>query len=242
MSALDFLSPTAAVGGGGSTAAVGGGGPDGRGPVSPIARSPMERLARRAGARFEVRDGWNVAVDYDGPRSHTVSWADVSHLRKWEVRGGGVSGELGTARREGEAWWCGMTRERVLVLGSSEAPADALDVTCNYAALNVLGPQARETIARFCAIDLRPPVSPPHSFRPGSIARQPGMILVEAPDRFLLVFGWATGEYVWSVVADAATHLGGAPIGVEQTERCLRSSDLAACGAGKTSSSRPTTW
>ena len=36
------------------------------------------------------------------------------------------------------------------------------------------------------------------------------MILVEAPDRFLLLFGWAVGEYMWTVVADAAQPLGGA--------------------------------
>jgi glycine cleavage system aminomethyltransferase T len=176
-----------------------------------IARSPMERLAQKAGARFEVRDGWNVAVDYGAARSDAVSWADVSHLRKWEVR---VGGELGTARREGEAWWCGLTHDRGLVLGGPR-PEDAIDVTCNYAALRISGPQARETIARFCALDLRPQTAPPHSFRPGSIARQPGMILVEAEDRFLLLFGWAVAEYMWEVVSDAARPLGGAPAGSE---------------------------
>jgi hypothetical protein len=140
-----------------------------------------------------------------------VSWADVSHLRKWEVR---VGGELGTARREGEAWWCGLTHDRGLVLGGPR-PEDAIDVTCNYAALRISGPQARETIARFCALDLRPQTAPPHSFRPGSIARQPGMILVEAEDRFLLLFGWAVAEYMWEVVSDAARPLGGAPAGGE---------------------------
>jgi sarcosine oxidase gamma subunit len=101
-----------------------------------------------------------------------------------------------------------------LVLGGP-APQDALDVTCNYAALTIFGPQARETIARFCALDLRPDKAPPHSFRPGSIARQPGMLLVEAEDRFLLLFGWAIAEYMWTVVADAARPLGGAPAGIE---------------------------
>ena len=182
-----------------------------------IARSPMERLASAAGARFEVRDGWNVPVAYESA-AEAVAWADVSHLGKWEVQRAGVGGELGTARREGAAWWCGVTGERVLVLGGSEAPADSLDVTSNYAALTVLGPQARETIARFCAIDLRPQISPPTSFRPGSIARQPGMILVEAPNRFLLLFGWAVAEYMWTVVEDAARGLGGAPIGVDTLE------------------------
>ena len=54
-----------------------------------VARSPMEGQALAAGARMEVRDGWNVAVAYPGaprptPRS---AWADVSHLRKREVTG-----------------------------------------------------------------------------------------------------------------------------------------------------------
>ena len=178
-----------------------------------VARSPMERLVRAAGAQFEVRDGWNVALRFAGAAAGAaVAWADVSHLPKWEVQSGA---ELGTARREGEAWWCGLTPQRSLVLGAAEAPANALDVTCTYAALTILGPLARETIARFCALDLRPDQAPPHSFRPGSIARQPGMILVEAPDRFLLLFGWAVAEYMWTVVADAAEHLGGAPIGIE---------------------------
>jgi glycine cleavage system aminomethyltransferase T len=176
-----------------------------------IARSPMERMAKGAGARFEVRDGWNVAVDYEGARGGAVRWVDVSHLRKWEVS---RAADLGTARREGMSWWCGLTKDRTLVLGGPE-PEGAIDVTCNYAALTIFGPQARETIARFCALDLRPHVAPPHSFRPGSIARQPGMLLVEAENRFLLLFGWATAEYMWTVVADAARPLGGAPAGIE---------------------------
>lgn len=184
--------------------------PDG---VDAVARSPMERLAKQAGARFELRDGWNVAVEYGGgSASAPVAWADVSQLRKWGVDGPGVGGQLGTARREGAAWWCGLTANRALVLGGS-APEGALDLTCNYAALTILGPQARETIARFCALDLRPQIAPPGSFRPGSIARQPGMILVQDTDRFVLLFGWAVGEYMWTVVADAALSLDGGPVG-----------------------------
>ena len=196
MSALAFISPAAADSGA-------------------VARSPMERLAGAAGARFEVRDGWNVAIEYDGPRSDAVAWADVSHLRKWELD---AARPLGTATREGEAWWCGVTPERAVVIGGDDEPQGALDVTCNYAALIILGPNARETIARFCALDLRPQTSPPHSFRPASIARQPGMLLVEAEDRFLLLFGWAVAEYMWTVVADAAKPLGGTPVGVNSLD------------------------
>lgn len=194
---LDFLSPASARDGA-------------------VARSPMERMARAAGARFEVRDGWNVAADYASPPADT-GWVDVSHLRKLELGDGRA---FGTATREGDAWLCPLTRTRALLIGGSSSPPDgALDLTTCYAALTIFGPRAREVIARFCALDLRPHVAPPGSFRPGSIARQPGMLLVEAPDRFLLLFGWALGEYMWTVVEDAARHLGGAPIGIEALNR-----------------------
>ena len=62
MSTLDFLSPVAADG-------------------DVVARSPMEALAVDAGARLEVRDGWNVAVSYPAASfGESVSWCDTSHL------------------------------------------------------------------------------------------------------------------------------------------------------------------
>ena len=69
--------------------------------------------------------------------------------------------------------------------------------------------------ARFCALDLRPKVTPVNALRPGSIGRQPGLVIREDEERYLFLFGWATGEYMWSVVADAGTHLGGGPVGVD---------------------------
>src|SRR6188472_3353345 len=79
-----------------------------------VARSPMERKARAAGARFDVRDGWNVAVGYPGDAPDNVSWADASHLGKLEVDGDhGVA--LGSARRDGKAWLCPLTRTRAVV-------------------------------------------------------------------------------------------------------------------------------
>ena len=201
---LAFLSPVAAA-------------DNGAGP-KPVARSPMEHKAKAAGARFEVREGWNVAVGFPGEEraAETVGWADLSHLRKLELQGEGVPGELGEAKREGDAWICQLTPTRALLIGGDHTPpANALGVTTCFAALSIFGPQAREVIARFCALDLRPQVAPPGSFRPGSIARQPGMMLVQGEQRFLLLFGWAVGEYMWTVVEDAARALGGGPVGVD---------------------------
>jgi glycine cleavage system aminomethyltransferase T len=176
----------------------------------------MEGNAKAAGARFEVQGGWNVAVEYPGQDRvrQTVGFTDVSRLRKLELQGDDVPGDLGEAKREGDAWICELTPTRALLIGGDHAaPPYAVDVTTCFAALTIFGPQAREVIARFCALDLRPQVAPPGSFRPGSIARQPGMIIVEGEQTFLLLFGWAVGEYVWTVVDDAARALGGGPVG-----------------------------
>jgi glycine cleavage system aminomethyltransferase T len=187
VSALEFLQPTGDA----------------------VARSPMERQALAAGARFEVRDGWNVAVWYgDDSRDAPVRWADASHLPKIEVHGHHELA-LGQATRTNGAWRCPVTRDRTLVIGDRDA--DGVDLTSALAALTISGPPAREVFARFCALDLRPQSLPVGGFRPGSVARTPGYVLREDDDRFLMLFGWALGEYMWTVVSDAASALGGEP-------------------------------
>ena len=69
-----------------------------------VARSPMERQARAAGARFEVRDGWNVAISYPGESLDAVGFADASHTRKFELQGElPASLELDRATVDGDA-------------------------------------------------------------------------------------------------------------------------------------------
>ena len=177
----------------------------------------------------------------------TVGFADVSHLGKIEIQAGAddlasiVSGaireqlELGRATRAEGAWWCPYSATRAVVLcppsdtarlrdhltnaaASARGLATVLDTTSVQGAMTIVGPLARETFARFTAIDLRPTVTPVHGFRPGSVARTGGAILCEAPDRYLMLFGAALGQYVWTLVADAAEHLGGGPVGVDALE------------------------
>jgi glycine cleavage system aminomethyltransferase T len=192
-----------------------------------VARSPMEREALAAGARMELRDGWNVAAGFAGEEAalrDSVGFADVSHLGKLEISGAlDEPQELGLASRAGGAWWCPVTRERTLAIcepsllpGLRERFAGrAVELTTSYAALTIAGPLSRELFARFCALDLRPQSAPAHAFRPGSVARTPGYVLREEGDRFLMLFGWALGRYMWETIADAAAHLGGGPVGVD---------------------------
>jgi glycine cleavage system aminomethyltransferase T len=209
MSALDFLTPVSDVA---------------------LARTPMERLARAAGARFEERDGWNVAVSYGSDAGvGEVGFADCSQMVKFELHGApaalarvaGTELELGLAARSGGAWWCPVTPSRVLVLGERAVSGDGVtvvDVTCGLAAMALIGPGARELLARFCAVDVRPGVAPPGAFRPGSVARTPGYVLCEDEQRILVLVGWALGEYLYEVVSDAAAHLGGGPVGADALE------------------------
>jgi glycine cleavage system aminomethyltransferase T len=177
----------------------------------------------------------------------TAGFADMSHLGKLELQASAddlasiVSTsvrerlELGRATRAEGAWWCPYSAERAVVLCPpadtaalrehlTRAAADAsglasvIDTTTALGALTIAGPLAREVFARFTAIDLRPQVTPVFGFRPGSVARTGGAIVCEAPDRYLMVFGAALGQYVWTVVADAAEHLGGGPVGVDALE------------------------
>lgn len=196
-----------------------------------VASSPLEHDTAAAGARFEERDGWNVAVAYGAPEEEaracreTVGWADVSHLGKIELQGEGVGGDLGHATRADGAWTLPLTPSRTLVVCPPSALRErlaalegALDVTSVFGALTIVGPLAREVFARFCAIDLRPHVTPVAGLRPGSVARQPGIVVREAEDRFLWLFGAGVAHYVWTVVEDAARPLGGRPVGVDALE------------------------
>jgi glycine cleavage system aminomethyltransferase T len=232
---FEFLAPDAAVS-------------DDR--FAPVARTPMERAARAAGARFELRDGWNVAVAYSSVEQEAeaarraAGWADVSHLGKLELHASaedlasivaqvlGAPLDLGRGTRARDAWWLPVTGERALVVcepasvsavrerleeaaPGASGTVSIVDATTKYAAMTIVGPLAREVFARFTALDLRPSVTPVHGFRPGSLARGPGMLVREGEERYLFFFGWALGQYMWETVSDAATHLGASPIGLD---------------------------
>ncbi|MQA75790.1 MAG: hypothetical protein GEU88_15880 [Solirubrobacterales bacterium] len=235
--AADFLSPDRTI--------------EHRGAVPP-ARSPLHERARQAGARFVIRDGWEVASSYGSVAAEIAACrasagiADHSQIGKLELRAragvlaGCVAGragaalEPGTARPDGATWWCPLTDERALVLvahGRAGALREALerelvrrggtvvDVTSGHAAIALVGPRAREVLARVTAIEVGPRALPEGGFRPGSVARVPAMLLREHGDRFLVLCGSAHAEYLWLALSDAGRPLGAIHLGVDALDR-----------------------
>ena len=88
-------------------------------------------------------------------------------------------------------------------VGDGRSGPSVVDVTTTFAALTLAGPLAREVFARFCALDLRPSRDAGRGAAPGLDRPPAGLVIREAEERYLFLFGWATGEYMWSVVADA---------------------------------------
>lgn len=218
-----------------------------RSPMDRDAAAAGASFVERDGWRVAAGYG-SLELERDACRT-AVGFTDVSHLGKLELQASGedvgrvaarVAGidhlELGRAELAGAAWWCPLTSERALVICDSAAhaglrariedavseltaPAGVVDVTTGFGALELAGPLAAEAFARFCAVDLRPGVTPVRGLRPGSVARTPGIILRQAQERYLMLFGASFGHYMWTVVADAAESLGGRPVGVDALER-----------------------
>jgi glycine cleavage system aminomethyltransferase T len=197
--------------------------------VDLAAGNAVSSVAPASGATLTPRNGWRVATSFGDLAAeksavdNAVGVADVSHITKIELQGD-LRYELGSATRVGGGWRCPVTATRALVLGAAADVPDGaidLDVTGAFGALVIAGPLAREAFARFCALDLRDSKLPVAGFRPGSVARTPGFVLREADQRFLMLFGAAYGAYMWEIVVDAATRLGGRAVGLDAIEEVV---------------------
>jgi glycine cleavage system aminomethyltransferase T len=194
-------------------------------PALAPARSPLAGAAQRDGARLELRDGWELPVAFADPQAEAraiaeaVGVADASFLPVHESPGAATPTATplvpGMALRHGEAWWCPLHPTRVLVVGAASPGVGWLDLTSAFGGLRLLGPAARDALARVSALDLRANQAPVGALHPGSVARTPAIVLRERADGYLLLFGAAYAEYMWTSVVDAARSLGGAPVGVD---------------------------
>ena len=98
------------------------------------------------------------------------------------------------------------------------------NVTSNYAAVNVAGPYARQTLSKLTDIDLSPKAFRYMRFVQGEVAGIPAMLLRIG---FVGEPGWEVhvpaeyAEYLWEAVMEAGSEFGIAPFGLE-AQRVLR--------------------
>ena len=102
--------------------------------------------------------------------------------------------------------------------------AHVTNITSNYAAVNVAGPRARETLTKLTDIDLDPSAFSYMRSAQGLVAGVPAIMLRIG---FVGETGWEVhvpseyGEYLWDAIMDAGDEFGIAPFGVE-AQRILR--------------------
>jgi sarcosine oxidase subunit alpha len=112
------------------------------------------------------------------------------------------------------AWW----------LAGSERDVRVVNVTSQYAAINLAGPRAREVIARLTPLDVSAKAMPYLAAIEGEVAGVPAIILRIG---FVGELGYEIhvpadyGVHVWDALLDAGKDLGIAPFGVE-AQRVLR--------------------
>jgi glycine cleavage system aminomethyltransferase T len=203
VSTLDFMHPDRAV-------------PNGD--FSPVLRSSMERRQRTAGAVFEERDGWLVPVSIAGEaaRMNTAGIADLSHLGKLEVRGGGDPLDA-----EEIVAWYEITPQRALVVCAYRevdwlrSRLDrtfklALDQTAALCLLALVGPDAPAVLRRLTHL---------HEFPASGSVAHVGAHVLEQNGGFWILFPQEYGHYLWEVAVDAATPFGGGPVGTDTAMR-----------------------
>lgn len=111
-------------------------------------------------------------------------------------------------------WW----------MAGADLCAHVTNVTSNYAAVNVAGPRARETLSKLTDIDLSESAFTYMRSAQGLVAGVPAILLRIG---FVGETGWEVhvpseyGEYLWDAVMDAGREFGISPFGLE-AQRILR--------------------
>ena len=183
--------------------------------------------------KLDVR-GPDAPVLLDKVYTHSFSG-----LRPGRVRYGVLCGDNGTIMDDGTV--ARLSEDRYFVttttgnvesieewlkwwMAGTDMKASVTNVTSGYAAINVAGPRARETLSKITDVDLATDRFRYMRFREGEVAGVPSMLLRIG---FVGETGWEVhfpaefGEHMWDAVMDAGREFGIAPFGLE-AQRILR--------------------
>lgn len=182
------------------------------GPWSPLARSPMQHLQRRHGARFETRGGWELAVSFpdEAAALESVGIVELPQLGKLEARGAG-------ARPSQDVVWYQLTPQRALCITQAADTAavreelqrsarTVVDVSAGLGSVAMLGPRASDLLRRLTELETLP--------ASGLVCHVHGHLL-PLERGFLLLFPQEYGHYLYEVLLDAAVPFDGGPVGLD---------------------------
>jgi hypothetical protein len=179
------------------------------GDFAPLLRSSLAHRHRAAGARFEERDGWLVAVAYPNERPLPVAVCDVSHVGKLELFTAEAPDdeEIVDAVRVGPAHWVAICRYaglRPLLERLRGAPGEVVDRTSAWCALLLAGERAPDLLRRLSHVAELPGRGP--------LGKVPATFLVRVSGVWAL-FSQEYAQYGWDLALDLAIPLGGGPAG-----------------------------
>jgi sarcosine oxidase gamma subunit len=191
--------------------------------MTPIARGPLLERHRRYGATIELRDGWEVAVEFPVTPAGGNLLIDRSHRPTFEINGAeteslvaSLCGESLPLRRihigaDREVYR--LTPTRALLFGRHAPPRSALDVTGGWASLALVGPDAARILGKITALDLRERTLPVAACCQGPIFGV-NTLFGRFADRFELHICGDSADFLCDVLFDAGREFALAPAGI----------------------------
>ena len=214
---------------------------------TPLSRSPLDQVLKRAGAHMAERHGWLVAADFGSLASElavsraVAGLADVSSIAKFELRGEEHAlaavrpseRSLGSRRavRACDGWWLPLAPELLLVLGVPGAKASLRAELEERAAAH--GVSLSDVTTSRVALCVVGPAArevltragaqalPVGSLRSESIEGIPTLVLHEDEQRWLLVAPAEDAAELWSALSHAGAPLGLAFVGADALQHLL---------------------
>ncbi|MBI4608028.1 MAG: hypothetical protein HY726_03360 [Candidatus Rokubacteria bacterium] len=215
--------------------------------LRPFKVSALYRAHQGLGARW-VEDGeWRLVEAFADPDVEAekvrqgVGLQDVSAIGKLDLKGREVERVLDGFGSHAQLSVLRLRPDHYLILtppGRQGSVAEAMlqtlsqavgcahltDVTSAISAFTLVGPRAREVLAKLTSLDLRPHIFPNEACSQGGLARVHAIIVRDDWGRlpaYRLLLGREHTQYGWEAVRTAGAALGLIPFGMA-AERLLR--------------------
>ena len=206
----------------------------------PYKVSALYRVHQGLGARWTEIDLWRVPNSFAEPTeeaeqvTQSVGLQDVSFLLKWEVQGREAEEFLTDFPLKKRMTVLRLRPDRFLIVATpaqrgeltealqkdvsqSKGCIHLTDLTSALSALSLVGPRAREVLAKLTSVDLRPRSFPDGSCAEIGLAKIHAVIYREdwrSLPAYVLLLSRELGQYGWDVIRTAGRTVGLVPFGV----------------------------